>query len=72
MTAEATSLPTPAQTYSKGQIALGLVGIALGLTILRYVGVLPEWLHRLPETLVPNFAGSVSYTHLTLPTILLV
>lgn len=27
------------------------------MTIVQYLGGLPEWLHRLPEALVPNFAG---------------
>lgn len=42
--------------YSRQQIALGLVLIALVLMAARYTGLLPEWLHRLPETMVPPFA----------------
>ena len=57
MTAEATSLPTPARAYSKGQIAIACAGTAVFLTALHYVGLLPAWLNRVPEALVPNFAG---------------
>ena len=42
--------------YSRGQIAFGILIIAVALTVLRYVGLLPEWLHRLPEAFVPDFA----------------
>lgn len=34
-----------------------LVGIAVILTVLHYVGLLPEALFRLPEAMVPNFAA---------------
>ncbi len=33
-----------------------LVGIAIILTALQFLGFLPAALHRLPEVLVPNFA----------------
>ena len=34
----------------------GLLGFALLLTLARYIGILPEWLHRLPEEFVPPLA----------------
>lgn len=37
-------------------MAIVLVGIAVLLTTLRYAGVLPEWVHRLPDAAIPNFA----------------
>jgi glycine betaine/proline transport system permease protein len=41
---------------SRGRMAMVLVGIAVLLTALRYAGVLPEWVHRLPDAAIPNFA----------------
>ena len=40
----------------KGQVALGLVGVAVLLTVLQYLGALPFWLHRIPEAAIPPFA----------------
>ena len=37
-------------------IALALVLVAVVLTLGQYAGVLPAWLHRLPETAIPPFA----------------
>ncbi len=59
MTAATTTLPTPPRAFSKAQIALACVVTACGLTILQYLGVLPAWLHRLPEAMIPNFAGAL-------------
>ncbi|WP_300585438.1 ABC transporter permease subunit [Marivita sp.] len=59
MTVATTTLPTPPRTYSNAQIALACVAVACGLTILQYVGALPAWLHRLPEAIIPNFAGAL-------------
>ncbi len=42
--------------FTRPQIALALVACAVVLTLLRYTGMLPEWLHRLPEAFVPPFA----------------
>lgn len=36
-----------------------LLGIAVILTVLHYVGLLPEALFRLPEAMVPNFAAAL-------------
>ena len=41
---------------SRKSVALGFVALAVLLTVLRYAGVLPEWLHRLPEAVIPPFA----------------
>lgn len=57
MTAQSTSVPAVIRGYSNGQIAMACVGVAIVITMVQYLGLLPEWLHRLPETLVPNFAG---------------
>ena len=56
MSAESTSLPKAGRTISRGQMALGMIAIAALLGALQYVGALPAWLHRLPETVIPNFA----------------
>ena len=42
--------------YSDTQIAAGLACTALVLTVLQYGGLLPAWLHRIPEAWVPPFA----------------
>ncbi|WP_245827284.1 ABC transporter permease [Roseovarius gaetbuli] len=42
---------------NKGQAALSLLAVAALLTVIQYLGLLPEWLHRLPEAVIPNFAG---------------
>ncbi len=43
--------------FSRTQWAQVLVGVAVVLTVLQYTGLLPAAFHRLPEELVPNFAG---------------
>jgi glycine betaine/proline transport system permease protein len=61
MSADTASVPTGAdadmRAYTRSQIALSLVGTAVVITIFQYIGLLPGWLHRLPEALIPNFAG---------------
>ncbi|MFV2054456.1 ABC transporter permease [Aliiroseovarius sp. YM-037] len=57
MSIETTSLPTIRVGPNKGQIALGLVGVAVALTAMRYVGILPDWAHRLPEAVIPDLAS---------------
>lgn len=37
--------------------ALGLLAVAIVLTLARYAGVLPDGLHRLPEAIIPPFAA---------------
>lgn len=59
MSVEATSLPSAPRVWSNSQIATLLLGVAVILTAAQFAGVLPTWLHRLPETLVPNFAGGL-------------
>lgn len=51
------SLTSNAMPVNKGQAALSLVAVAALLTVIQYLGLLPEWLHRLPEAVIPNFAG---------------
>ncbi|MFT4782547.1 MAG: glycine betaine/proline transport system permease protein [Paracoccaceae bacterium] len=38
-------------------VAPRLVALAVILTALQYLGVLPAFVHRVPESMVPNFAG---------------
>lgn len=45
-----------ARSMTKGQVALGLVAVAIVITLARYTGLLPEALHRLPEAMIPPFA----------------
>jgi glycine betaine/proline transport system permease protein len=56
MSVEATTLNMGKPALTRGQAALGLVGIAAVLTALQYAGLLPSWMHRLPETAIPGFA----------------
>ena len=57
MSVETTTLPRQKASLSNAQLALCFVGAAALMTMVQYLGGLPEWLHRLPEALVPNFAG---------------
>lgn len=57
MSAQTNTLATSQRTFSNAQIALAFVGVAVFLTFLQYLGLLPAWLHRLPESIIPNFAG---------------
>lgn len=41
---------------SRNTIATVLLAAAFTLTVLQYSGVLPTWLHRLPDSFVPPFA----------------
>ena len=43
--------------FSERQVALAFLLLAVVLTVLRYTGLLPEWLHRLPEAVIPPFAA---------------
>jgi len=56
MSAETTSLTTAGRSLGRGQMAIAFVAIAMLLGGLQYSGTLPAWLHRLPETVIPNFA----------------
>lgn len=57
MTVASTTLPTSLRSLGNAQIALACVAVALCLTIVQYLGLLPPWLHRLPEAIIPNFAA---------------
>ncbi|MCR9156871.1 MAG: ABC transporter permease subunit [Rhodobacteraceae bacterium] len=57
MTAATTTLPSSPRSFSNAQIALAFVAVAVVLTILQYIGLLPAWMHRLPEAIIPNFAS---------------
>ncbi|MFK7874922.1 MAG: ABC transporter permease [Paracoccaceae bacterium] len=56
MSLEAANVSNAPRVYSRSQIAVGYVGVAIVLTALQYIGGLPSWLHRLPEAMIPNFA----------------
>jgi glycine betaine/proline transport system permease protein len=47
---------TPRFGYSDTKFATAMVCVALVLTVLQYNGLLPAWLHRIPEAWVPPFA----------------
>lgn len=51
-----TNQHTPRFGYSDTKIATAMVCVALVLTVLQYSGLLPAWLHRIPEAWVPPFA----------------
>lgn len=44
------------RSVTRGQAATGLMMGAVVLTLMQYIGWLPNWMHRLPETAIPNFA----------------
>ncbi|WP_299417473.1 ABC transporter permease subunit [uncultured Sulfitobacter sp.] len=41
---------------TRGQWSLVFVGVAVLVSALQWMNVLPAWLHRLPEAMIPNFA----------------
>ncbi|MGY9033121.1 MAG: ABC transporter permease [Rhodobacterales bacterium] len=41
---------------TRNRTAIWLLGIAIVLTILQYSGVLPAWLHRIPDAMIPPAA----------------
>ncbi|WP_299031220.1 proline/glycine betaine ABC transporter permease [uncultured Sulfitobacter sp.] len=41
---------------TRGQWSLVFVGVAVLVSALQWMNVLPAWLHRLPEGMIPNFA----------------
>ena len=43
-------------SMTRGQAAIGLLIGAVVLTVAQYIGWVPNWMHRLPETAIPNFA----------------
>lgn len=52
-----TALPSHIEkSLTRGQWSLVLVGVAILVSALQWMNVLPAWLHRLPEAMIPNFA----------------
>jgi glycine betaine/proline transport system permease protein len=47
---------TAAEALSKKPFIVGLLIFAFGLTVVQYAGLLPEWLHRVPEQYIPPLA----------------
>lgn len=52
-----TQLPKTSVKITTRQLTWAFLAAAVVLTLSQYVGLLPEWLHRLPEAMIPNFAG---------------
>ena len=50
---------TVPRRMDRGHVALGILAFAVLMIALRYQGLLPEWLHRLPNSVIPDFAGSL-------------
>ncbi|KIN63334.1 Glycine betaine/proline ABC transporter, permease protein [Sulfitobacter noctilucicola] len=44
-------------TPQDGQVTVAFVAAAFIINVIKYSGLLPAWLHRVPETLAPDFAG---------------
>lgn len=44
------------KSLTRGQRSFVLVGIAILVSVLQWMNMLPAWLHRLPEAMIPNFA----------------
>ncbi len=56
--ADATAqLPDAPSGLTRSQFAWGFFAVAIVLTLAQFIGLLPAWLHRLPEAVIPNFAG---------------
>ncbi|WP_371169016.1 ABC transporter permease [Aliiroseovarius sp. 2305UL8-7] len=55
-TATSDTINTPPKGLTRSKVCLSLVGLAIVLTVLQYVGLLPAVLHRLPDTMIPPFA----------------
>ncbi|MCE8546666.1 ABC transporter permease subunit [Ruegeria pomeroyi] len=56
MTATTTEAATTAPALPRKTLGLAMIGLAVAMTLLHYVGLLPAWLHRLPEAIIPPFA----------------
>jgi glycine betaine/proline transport system permease protein len=54
--ADLTPVPAGSAGVSKSKLGIFLVGLAVVLTVLQYIGALPEALFRVPETMIPPFA----------------
>lgn len=51
------AIPSATRTpMTRNRTAIWLLGIAIVLTILQYSGVLPAWLHRIPDAMIPPAA----------------
>ncbi|MCE8509103.1 ABC transporter permease subunit [Ruegeria pomeroyi] len=56
MTATTTEAATTAPALPSKTLGLAMIGLAVIMTLLHYAGLLPAWLHRLPEAIIPPFA----------------
>lgn len=54
--ASVTTNSTVPKVWSRQQLAAGFAITAVVVTIIQYSGLLPAWLHRLPEEWIPPFA----------------
>jgi glycine betaine/proline transport system permease protein len=51
------AVPATTRTpMSRNTTAIWFLGVAVAMTLLQYSGILPAWLHRIPEGLIPPFA----------------
>ena len=55
-TVSTNSVSSQTRQWTASNIAVGFLCLAVLLTALQYVGLLPTWLHRLPENWIPPFA----------------
>ncbi|MCE8536620.1 ABC transporter permease subunit [Ruegeria pomeroyi] len=56
MTATTTEAAATAPVLPRKTLGLAMIGLAVMMTLLHYAGLLPAWLHRLPEAIIPPFA----------------
>lgn len=56
MAAVAESAPAGQSEWSAPRLAGLIVAVAVFLTLVQYTGLLPGWLHRLPDAIIPPFA----------------
>ncbi|MCE8526694.1 ABC transporter permease subunit [Ruegeria pomeroyi] len=56
MTATTTETAGTAPVLPRKTLGLAMIGLAVMMTLLHYAGLLPAWLHRLPEAIIPPFA----------------
>jgi len=56
MSVTTTETTGTAPALPRKTLGLAMIGLAVMMTLLHYAGLLPAWLHRLPEAIIPPFA----------------
>ena len=56
MASVSTNTGSSVVSLTRSTVGYGLLLLAVALTLLQYAGLLPAWLHRLPEAAIPPFA----------------